>query len=435
MGSAMSDPDPTSGSAKKQGTAQAGHGQPLSGVRVLDLTRVLAGPFGTMILGDLGADVIKVEEPRHGDGVRNIGPFYPGGLSHYFLAINRNKRSIAVDMKSEAGRELILDLVEHSDVVIENFRPGVMERLGLGFEQLVARRADVVLCSISGFGQSGPMAEKPSFDLVSQALSGVMSITGEPDDPPTKMGLPMGDLGGGLWGSIAVLAALIRRDRTGQPQHVDLSLLEGLIGLLGYLGQLAILTGESPQRLGSDHHSVVPYGRFAVKDGHLVLALHVGGFWRGFCRAIGREDLIDDERFRTSGRRSENRAILVPILQDILRQKTRAQWQELLDAADVPHAPLLDVGEALAHEQIVSRNVLRDINHPTEGDVQVVGPVVRFVGDAPEPLRPPPLLGEHSREILTTLLGREDAAVDALIKTGVLGEPGEDIDSHEGTVS
>ncbi|WP_141005181.1 CaiB/BaiF CoA transferase family protein [Nocardioides humi] len=195
----------------------AGGGAPLAGVRVLDLTRVLAGPFGTMILGDLGADVVKVEEPGHGDGVRDIGPFYSDGTSHYFMAINRNKRSIAIDMKTDAGRDLVLDLVAQSDVVIENFRPGVMERLGLGYDELVARRPDVIVCSISGFGRTGPMASMPSFDLVSQALSGVMSITGEPDSPPTKMGLPMGDLAGGLWGSIAILAALQRRHRDPSP--------------------------------------------------------------------------------------------------------------------------------------------------------------------------------------------------------------------------
>ncbi|MGY4783704.1 CaiB/BaiF CoA transferase family protein [Rhodococcus opacus] len=401
---------------------------PLAGVKVLDLTRVLAGPFGTMILGDLGADVIKVEEPRNGDGVRGIGPFYPEGLSHYFLAINRNKRSIAVDMKTEAGRDLILDLVAQCDVVVENFRPGVMDRLGLSFDALKARRPDVILCSISGFGQTGPMARKPSFDLVSQALSGVMSITGEQDDPPMKMGLPMGDLGGGLWGAIAILAALHRRDHDHKPQHVDLSLLEGLVGLLGYLGQLSMLTGAPPERVGSSHHSVVPYGRFEAKDGYLVLALHVGGFWRGFCKAIDREDLIDDERFRSSGDRGKNRAELLPIIEEILRKKTRAEWQQLLNDADVPHAPLLDVTEALQQEQLVARGFVQQLVHPTEGEVSVVGPVVKFVGEKAPALRPPPGLGQHGREICRTVLGMDDAAIEDLIASSVIGEP-VDVDS------
>jgi crotonobetainyl-CoA:carnitine CoA-transferase CaiB-like acyl-CoA transferase len=410
---------------------EGGFSGPLAGVRVLDLTRVLAGPFGTMILGDLGADVIKVEEPDYGDGVRGIGPFYRGEFSHYFLAINRNKRSIAVDMKVPAGRDLVLDLAGRCDVVIENFRPGVMERLGLGFERLVEIRGDMILCSISGFGQTGPMAQKPSFDLVSQALSGVMSVTGEPDGPPTKLGLPMGDLAGGLWGTIAVLAALHKRDHSHQPQHIDLSLLEGLTGLLGYLGQLTMLTGQSPERLGSDHHSVVPYGRFEVKDGYLVVALHVGSFWRNFCRAIAREDLIDDERFLTSGLRSKNRDVLLPIIRDILRQKTRAQWQELMDAADVPHAPLLDVAEALASEQLTARGVLQPLSHPTAGDVRVVGPVVRFVGQERPPLRPAPLLGEHTTEICRSVLGYDDDRVGELIKTGVVRVAANGSDSRD----
>ena len=319
---------------------------PLSGVRVLDLTRVLAGPMATCILGDLGADVVKVEEPE-GDHVRTLPPFYPGEQSHYFLAINRNKRSIVVDVKTDEGRDLILDLVAHCDVVVENFRPGVLQRLGLGFETLKARRPDLILCSISGFGRSGPLRDQPSFDLVSQARSGVMSITGEADGPPTKLGLPLGDLGGGLWAAIAILAALHRRDRDGAPQHVDLSLLDGLMGLLGYLGQLALMTGQSPGRVGSGHHHIVPYGRFETADGYLVLALHVGAFWRRFCLAVDREDLITDPRFIDTAARRDNREDLQDIVEQILRTKTREEWEVVLSEADIPHGPVLDVVEAL----------------------------------------------------------------------------------------
>jgi crotonobetainyl-CoA:carnitine CoA-transferase CaiB-like acyl-CoA transferase len=397
---------------------------PLSGVRVLDLTRVLAGPFGTMILGDLGADVIKVEEPRGGDQVRGLEPFYEGDVSHYFLAINRNKRSIAVDLKSAAGRDLLLDLTEQCDVVIENFRPGVMGRLGLGFDALRERRGDVILCSISGFGAAGPLSDRPSFDLVTQARSGVMSITGEADGPPTKMGLPMGDLSGGLWGAIGILAALHRRDRTGEPQHIDLSLLDGLVALLGYLGQLALLTGKGPERVGSSHHTVVPYGRFEVKDGHLVLALHVGRFWRNFCRAIERADLIEDPRFRTTADRSRNRAELLPIVEEVLRTRTRAEWEVILEAGDVPHGPILDVAEALEQEQIRSRGLLSTMTHPLAGELQVVGPPIRFIGEAEQrELRPAPLLGEHTREICRELLGWEEERIDGMVTEGVLHDP------------
>lgn len=380
---------------------------PLEGVRVLDLTRVLAGPFATSILGDLGADVIKVESPG-GDGVRTVGPFYDGGESHYFLSLNRNKRSICVDLKRPEGLRLVLDLAARCDVVVENFRPGVMESLGLGFETLVTRRPDVILCSISGYGRTGGMKDRPSFDLVTQARSGVMSITGEPDGPPTKMGLPMGDLGGGLWGAIAVLSALHRRQRTRQPQHIDLSLLEGLVGMLGYLGQLAIMTGRAPERVGSGHHSIVPYGRFEVADGEIVLALHIGDFWRRFCRVAGREDLIVDPRFRTTADRRTNRGELQPIMESILRRRTRAEWERLLDEADVPHGPILDVVEALQQEQLVERHLLTTVAHPTAGDVPMVRSPIRFVGDDDPHPRPSPLLGEHTHEICRELLDWDD---------------------------
>jgi formyl-CoA transferase/CoA:oxalate CoA-transferase len=400
--------------------------QPLRGVRILDLTRVLAGPFCTQILGDLGADVVKVEAVGTGDEVRSIPPYYPGRASHYFLAINRNKRSIAVDMKADEGRQIILDLTAGCDVVIENFRPRVMSRLGLGFEELCARNPSVILVSISGFGSDGPLADKPSFDLVTQARSGVMSITGEPDGPPTKLGIPMGDLGGGLWGAIAVLAALHRRTSDSAPQHVDLSLLEGLMGLLGYLAQYAMLTDSAPERVGSSHHHVVPYGRFQAKDGHIVLALHVGPFWRRFCEAIGRNDLLDDERFRTTDDRRANRDQLVPIVEEILRRRTRAEWDQILNDADVPFGPIFDVPEALAQEQIKAREVMQRFVHPTAGEVEVVGTPVRFKGggERTAPV-PPPLLGEHTREILADMLKYDDDTISRLVKNGVIEDHAE----------
>ncbi|MQA77884.1 MAG: CoA transferase [Streptosporangiales bacterium] len=397
-------------------------GLPLAGVRILDLTRVLAGPFATCILGDLGADVIKIEEPDGGDQVRTIAPFYDGRQSHYFLAINRNKRSVVVDLKRPGGAEVVLDLAAHCDVVIENFRPGVLDRLGLGFDALVARKPDVILCSISGYGQTGPLRDKPSFDLVTQARSGVMSITGATDGPPTKLGLPMGDLAGGLWGAIAVLSALQRRTTSAAPQHIDLSLLEGLAGLLGYLGQLSLMTGESPGRVGSGHHSIAPYGRFEVADGHLVLALHVGTFWRRFCAAVGRQELVEDPRFRTTADRRDNRDELQEIVSGILRARTRAEWERILDEADVPYGPILDVVEALEQEQFVARDILFSMHHPTAGDVPMVRPPIRFVGEAlAASTGAAPLLGQHTREVLREVLHWDDARIDGLESESVLG--------------
>ncbi len=395
--------------------------RPLAGVRVLDLTRVLAGPFATCILGDLGADVIKVEEPGEGDHVRTLPPHYPGHESHYFVAVNRSKRSIAVDLKQPAGRNLVLDLVEHCDVVVENFRFGVMERLGLDFAALVERRPDVILCSVSGFGRTGPMNEKPSFDLVTQALSGVMSVTGEPDGPPTKLGLPLGDLGGGMWAAVSILAALNRRHLTPEAQHIDLSLLEGMVGLLGYLGQVTLMTGESPGRVGSAHHTIVPYGRFEAADGHLVLALHVGSFWRRFCAVVGRSDLVEDPRFRTTGDRRDNRVVLEQIVSDILRTRTRAEWAKVLGEADIPHGPILNVAEALHSEQLTARQVLMTMHHPTAGDLATVRSPIRFVGeDLPDGPGPSPRLGEHTREVCRQLLGWDDVVIDDLVRRGTI---------------
>lgn len=396
----------------------------LAGTRVIDLTRVLAGPYATQILGDLGADVIKVEEVDGGDGVRSIPPFYPGGESHYFLSLNRNKQSVAINLKAPEGRQALLDLVATADVVIENFRPGVMDRLGLGFEALKAVKPDIVLCSISGYGQDSPLRDAPAFDLVVQARSGVMHVNGDSDRPPNKLGLPVGDLAGGLWSTIAILAALNRRTGSDRAQHIDISLFDGVMALEGYLTQLALLTGESPGRMGSDHHNVVPYGRFRAKDGYLVVAILVGPFWGRFCEAIGRLDLRDDERFADNPSRHANRKQLLPILDEILAEHTRAEWEEIFSAADVPHGPVLDVREALESEQVVSRQLLQTMHHPTAGPVPVVGSPIRVNGlRAGSTPAPAPLHGEHTRRIAHEVLGMPQCQIDDLLARGVFGEP------------
>jgi len=395
---------------------------PLHGTRVLDLSRVLAGPFCSLILADLGAEVIKVEEIGNGDQTRSIPPFV-GGESHYFLAINRNKRSVALDARKPEGRDLLLKLAAQCDVVLENFRPGVMDRLGLSYERLKAIRPDIVLCSISGFGADTSMRDKPSFDLVTQALSGIMSINGYPDGPPTKLGLPIGDIGSGLWAAIGVLAALNERNVTGKGSHIDLSMLESVMGLLGYLAQIHLVTGESPGRMGNSHHNIVPYGLMPVKDGHIVLALHVGSFWRKFCQAIGRDDLVTDARFRTVKDRHRNRTELERQIQDVMLTKTVAEWQAILEAADVPHGPVHNIGQAIAQPVVRERGFLKEMQHPTAGAVKVLGTPLRFVtSDAPPPLDPPPLLGEHTREVLGALAGVSDDELTKLIAAGVIAD-------------
>jgi crotonobetainyl-CoA:carnitine CoA-transferase CaiB-like acyl-CoA transferase len=392
---------------------------PLHGVRILDLSRVLAGPFCSMILGDLGAEVIKVEETATGDQTRTIPPFQQGE-SHYFLAINRNKKSIALDARTEEGRALLLQLAAKCDVVLENFRAGVLERLGLGHEQLKAVRPDIIVCSISGFGATGSLSGKPSFDLVTQGMSGVMSINGHPDGPPTKLGVPMGDIAGGLWAAIGVLAALNERHVTGKGSRIDLSLLEGLMGLLGYLGGIHLVTGENPGRMGNSHHNIVPYGLMPTRDGHIVLALHVGTFWRKFCSAIGRGDLAADPRFRTVKDRHRNRAELERLIADIMRTRPTAEWQRLLDAADVPAGPVNSIGQAIAQPIVRERGFLKEVQHPTAGKVGMLDSPVRFPGSQ---IAPPPRLGEHTREILQNLLGVDQTRLARLLEGGVIATP------------
>lgn len=392
---------------------------PLAGIKVLDLSRVLAGPFASMILADLGAEVIKVEEIGRGDGTRTIPPF-AGGESHYFLAINRNKKSIAVDMKKPEGRDLILKLAREADVVLENFRSGVMDRLGLGYEALEAANPRLVICSISGFGQTGKMRETASFDLVTQAMSGVMSINGEADGPPTKMGIPMGDVGGGMWAAIGILAGLQKRNATGKGSRIDLSLLEGLMGLLGYLAEIYFVTGESPGRVGSQHHSIVPYGRYPCKDADIVIALHVGSFWRKFCVAVGRPDFIEDPRYRTTSDRQKNRAVLEAEVIEVLRTRTVKEWSDVFTAADIPHGQVCSIGEAVEQDVIKERGMVRTVDHPRAGAVRLLGSPLNFAGFEASRYAPAPLLGEHTRAVLGGA-GLSDAEIDALLKNEVVG--------------
>jgi crotonobetainyl-CoA:carnitine CoA-transferase CaiB-like acyl-CoA transferase len=393
---------------------------PLDGIRVLDLSRVLAGPFCSMILADLGAEVIKVEDIDGGDQTRTVPPFR-NGESHYFVAINRNKQSVALDARTPEGRDLVLALAAECDVVLENFRPGVMDRLGLSYATLQSRNPAVILCSISGFGATGAMRDKPSFDLVTQGLSGVMSINGFPDAPPTKLGLPMGDIAGGMWAAIAVLAAVNDRHVTGKGAQIDLSLLEGLMGLLGYLAQMHTFTGENPGRMGNSHHNIVPYGVMPTQDGHVVLALHVGAFWRKFCETIERTDLLDDPRFRGMKDRFENRDALEAIIAGITRQRTTAEWQSILDAGDVPSGPVNDIGQALSQPIVEERGFVKTIEHPVAGMLKVLASPLRFPDRYPDlPLQPSPLLGADTEAVLREWCGVDAAGIARLIAAGVV---------------
>lgn len=393
---------------------------PLSGIRVLDLSRMLAGPFATMVLADLGAEVVKVEHRRHGDETRAARP-HQAGEGHYFIAANRGKQSLALDLTHPKAREVMTALVQRADVVVENWRPGKLGALGYSFEWMKGCNDRIILCSISGFGQDGPEAGRASFDLVGQALSGLMSINGEPESGPTKLGLPLADLGAGLWAAIAVLAALTATPRS--PAHLDISMRAGLAGLLGYLGQLHLATGEDLPPLGSSHPTVAPYGRFQAADGWVVVILPTGRFWRRFCTAVGREELIHDPRFRTSDDRRRNRDLLNQLVADIVRQRTTAEWEALFRDADVPGGPVLTIGEAIRRLDEPGRSLLTDV--VVHGQViRSVGTPVRAVGASPPTRQVVPGLGEHTHRVLADH-GLTPAAIAELHACGVVGaDPG-----------
>jgi crotonobetainyl-CoA:carnitine CoA-transferase CaiB-like acyl-CoA transferase len=377
---------------------------PLQGIRVLDFTRVLAGPSAALALADLGAEVLKVEPPGTGDETRLFPPFREE-VSHYFLSVNRGKKSIVVDLKTEAGVTLVRELAARSDVLIENYRPGVMDRLGLGYEALSAANPRLIYCAISGFGMTGPLRDRPSFDIVLQALSGALSVNGEPGRPPTKLGIPMGDLVGGINGPIGILAALHERSITGRGRLVDVSLLDGMMGLLGYLAQLAFFTGQDPQPQGCEHPNLVPYGSFPAKDGSIIIACLTNSFWERICAALQRPQWLRDPRFETIEKRRDNRQAVNEMIRELTIGKSVAELVELFTEYNVPHAPILGIREALAQPQAVAREMVVETDHAVLGKIPIVNRPIRFPGD-PQPVpQAPPVLGQHTDEILRDILG------------------------------
>src|SRR5690554_6323150 len=352
---------------------------PLKNVRILDFTRVLSGPYATMMLADQGADVIKIEAPEKGDDTRHFPPF-KNGMSHYYIALNRNKKSIVLNLATAEGKKIARDLAAKSDVVIENFRPGVMKRLGLDYATLAEENPGLVYCSISGFGAEGPLCDQPSFDIVAQALSGVMSVNGEPGAGPTKMGLPIGDMAGGIYGAIAILSALYERKETGQGRLIDISMLDSLIGMLGYLAQIYLVTGESPKPQGTSHPNIVPYGAFQTSDGYIIIACLTENFWHNLARAIGAEELIKDPRFTDYASRLAHRAEMNELIGKYISTGTTAEWAERLQHHDVPRSPILSVGEALEHPNTKTRDMSSNVAHPILGDLRLVGNPINYMG-------------------------------------------------------
>ena len=392
---------------------------PLNGVRVLDLTRVLAGPYCTMFLGDLGAEIVKVEQPGVGDDTRGWGPPFVGGESAYFLCINRNKKSITVDFKSNEGVAIIRQLSERADVLIENFRPGAMDRLGLGEKELRATNPKLIYASLSGFGADGPMSDVPGYDLIVQAWGGLMSITGMPDGEPTKVGVAIIDLVAGLMLGKAIVAALFAREKLGVGQKIDTSLLEAEVASLINAGSNYLIGGKVPGRWGNAHPTIVPYQSFQTADGFLVLGVASETIWRRFCPAIGKAELADDLRFAKNANRVENRAALIASLAELFRTRDTATWLGLLNNADVPCAPVQTIDQVFNAPQVRHREMLMEVDHPTAGAVRMAGIPVKFSATPASVRLPPPLLGEHTEEVLASWLGMGDKEIAELKRKSV----------------
>ncbi len=375
---------------------------PLDGVLVVDLSRILAGPFCTMQLGDMGARVIKVEPPG-GDETRRWGPPFVGGESTYYLSINRNKESLVLDLRAQTGREILHRMLARADVIVENFRPGTLAKWDLDYASLHERYPRLIYASISGYGHTGPRAHDPGFDLIAQGEGGVMSLTGPVDGPPYKLGTSQADLAAGWLAVQGILLALIARDRSGDGQHVDVSLLDGQIAMLAYHLTACAATGVSPKRLGNAHPSVVPYDVFETADGYMTLGVGTDAMWRRMCAALAREDWAADVRYATNAGRIAHRTDITRALRDIFRRRPTHEWVALMAEADVPCGPVHDVVAALADPQVVARESIARISHPTAGDIFLPGVSVHL-SDTPGTIRlPPPLMGQDTDELLSSL--------------------------------
>ncbi|HEX3865091.1 MAG TPA: CoA transferase [Gemmatimonadaceae bacterium] len=378
---------------------------PLDGVRVIDLTQVMGGPFCTMQLGDLGADVIKVEPPN-GDLARSMGGAelrMPGNDNAPFFALNRNKRSIVLDLNWSGDRAAFAALAETADVLVESFRPGVMKRLGADYATLSALNPRLVYASISGFGQTGPYADRPGFDLIAQGMSGVMSVTGEPDGAPVKSGVPIADLSVGLYAANGVLAALIARGNTGRGQYIDTSLFESALAMSVWETTEYWATGSAPRALGSAHRLSAPYQAFRTSDGYMTLAALTQPHWQRLCTTIGREDLANDTRFETNAERLANRPALVCEIEATLAARTTADWVERILAAGIPAGPIYDFAQVFSDPHTEARRMIEEIEHPAAGRVKTLGFPIKMSDTPPRVRRAPPLLGEHTAEILREL--------------------------------
>ena len=368
----------------------------LSDVVVIDLSRVLAGPYCTQILGDLGATVIKIEQPGKGDDTRQFGPPYIAGESAYYLGLNRNKRSITLDFNALEDKQRLLDLLSTATVLVENFRPGTLTRQGLGYQELRAINPGLIYCSISGYGQNGPYASRPGYDFVAQAESGLMAVTGEIDGEPQRVGVPVADVSAGMFACMAILAALHVRDRTGQGQYIDISLLEAAISLLSNVSSNHLISGEEAERYGNGHPNIVPYQAFRTHSGYIVVACGNDRLYQKLCYLLGRDELATDERFATNPQRVRNRQQLVPMLQALFLQRDTDDWLEELRTAGIPCGAINTISQVFRDPQIQARGLVWECEHPTAGTIKLSGSPIRLSETPTRLYKAPPLLGEDN---------------------------------------
>jgi len=390
----------------------------LDGIRVLDVSRVLTGPYCSLMLADLGAEIIKIEIPGKGDDTRHWGPPFLGGESAYFLSVNRNKKSVTLNLKSEEGRKILLKLAQRSDVFLENFSPGTAKRLGLGYDAVSSANPKIVYCSISGFGQAGPYRDLPAYDIILQGMGGLQAITGEPGHAPVRIGVAVADIAGGMFAAYAIAAALVRRERNGKGECIDVSLLDCQLAWLTYMAGYYFATGSDPERAGSRHPTIVPYQTFGTSDGFMNVAAGNDDIFKRLCAAIGRPDLSDDPRFATNPKRVENRDSLEPLLEKILPSRTTAEWLEIFRQHDVPVGPVYRISEIARDPQVLARHMLLTLQHPKAGAIRQFAQPFKCT-DERGPHTPPPLLGEHTDEVLESI-GYSSERIAELRRTGVV---------------
>lgn len=394
--------------------------KPLEGLLVLDQTRVLAGPFCTMFLGEMGADIIKVEEPLRGDDTRAFGPPFLEGESAYFMSINRNKKSITLNAKHPEAQHILHELAKKTDIYVENFRPGTAERLGMGYDQLKSINLRLIYASVSGFGHTGPDSLRPGYDAVVQGMGGIMSLTGEPDGPPYKVGVSQADMVAGLFAFQGILLALIAREKTGLGQKVDIGMMDCQASLLSFQAGIYFATGVSPARMGNLHPTLTPYETYRAKDDYFIIAVGNDRLWAAFCDVMGLVELKEDPRFCTNPRRVEHRSELFGYLKDLFIGQSVAYWLDLFDRHGIPAGPILSIDQVLSHPQLIARNMVQEVEHAKIGKMKCLGNPIKLSDTPGCPDMAPPLLGQHTAEILKKYLGYSDIQIERLREEKVI---------------